>query len=387
MKITNRAAHGLCRSSVAVQPPKPHRSVVVDSTASTYERPPPSTGYLSSRIEKRLEEILGDSSPTRVVDSWRYLSQDYEHREYVGTDPTKTPETSNCHQQAHSYVPGLPIKTFWDIEGEKWREALESKHEVIRDEFLKVIANPDFLAANAQNAWVGAQTGEARAYGLGWKTLGLLDRGVWDPVNAGLFPRTAEIIRDSGIPAVEAFFASMEPESSIKLHSDNANFVLTSHLPLVVPDNGQNKCRLTIGDDTKEWLEGKMMMFDTSILHDAVNESDRKRYILMFRVWHPDLSAAERKALQFALDSLSVEELVSDDPAERAEAEKKVAALRAFPDLRKSRPKVVPTSTSGQWKARIDDNDTEMEKITKNKKKKKKAKKSSTSTGGGFGSR
>eukprot|EP00466_Bigelowiella_natans_P013470 jgi/Bigna1/76108/fgenesh1_pg.39_\ len=413
--------------------------------AVTYERPPPTTTYLASRIEKSLESILDGEANTRVVDSWRYLSLDYEHKAYVGTDPTKTAETSNCHQQAHSYVPDLTVQPYWDVQGAEWRQKLEANWEEIRDEFVQVISDPEYLQANAANVWVGGQSDTAREYGAGWKTLGLLDRGVWDPVNSHVFPKTAKIIHDSGIPAVEAFFASMEANSAIQLHTDNANFVLTTHLPLIVPENGKNKCRITVGDDTQQWLEGKviikymevldftessclasqynigfgydinfglfasdtsllrlchtMMMFDTSILHDAVNESNEKRYILMFRVWHPDLSEKERNALQFALDALSVPELISESPEERKMAAKQVATMRTFPDLRKLKPKKLPTPVK-KWRAKIGGDNEEgdefgnpstdklaLEDMKLRKKSKKKNRKQSNGKGmgGGFG--
>mmetsp|Transcript_2647 Transcript_2647/g.4037 ORF Transcript_2647/g.4037 Transcript_2647/m.4037 type:complete len:113 (-) Transcript_2647:117-455(-) len=95
-----------------------------------------------------------------------------------------------------------------------------------------------------------------------------------------------------------------------------------------------------------------MMMFDTSILHDAVNESNEKRYILMFRVWHPDLPKKERNALQFAMDALSAPELISEIPEKRQIAAKQVATMRAFPDLRKLKPKKVPTPMKN-WRANI----------------------------------
>jgi len=90
----------------------------------------------------------------------------------------------------------------------------------------------------------------------------------------------------------------MPGDTKINVHTDSCNFILTSHLALVVPENGNNKCRLTVGPDTREWLEGTSMVFDTSIFHDAINESDGTRYILMLRVWHPELMDVERDALQ-----------------------------------------------------------------------------------------
>lgn len=76
------------------------------------------------------------------------------------------------------------------------------------------------------------------------------------------------------------------------------------------------------------------MMFDTSIMHDAVNESDLTRYILMIRLWHPSLSCVERQALQFTYDCLELPELVSHNIEERYSAERQLETMKAFPNIK-----------------------------------------------------
>jgi len=338
----------------------------------------------------------------RIITSWRLLEQDYEHKEYVGPQPNNNNnnvESSNCHQHCHSYVPGLSVQQFWDPLKERsplvsWAEPLQQRYEEILHEFQQVaLQNPEALHERGNNIWAGALTEDASSYGADWKTLVLCDRGIWDPVNVHLFPRTATAIHECGVPATEVFFASMKPHSVIQPHSDFTNFVLTSHLPLIVPESyvfcqcvssrmrgvmdstlrmyfvcfgkqvissvffflssiqcnyntnklhqksnqflhsGNNKCRLTIGDETRQWLNGKLMVFDTSILHDAVNDSDETRYILMMRIWHPELSETERHALQYIYDCLNVPDLVSPDEGERFLAERRVEAMHSFPHL------------------------------------------------------
>ena len=39
------------------------------------------------------------------------------------------------------------------------------------------------------------------------------------------------------------------------------------------------------------------IVFDDTIEHEAMNGSDALRVVLIFDVWHPDLSAAEREAV------------------------------------------------------------------------------------------
>jgi aspartyl/asparaginyl beta-hydroxylase (cupin superfamily) len=249
------------------------------------------------------------------------------------------PAESNCHQQCHSYVPGLTAKEWWDTTQDKeqdaWASYLSKQYKALKKEFTQVTADMEQLTVEGNNIWAGALTEDASSYGVGWKTLVLMNRGRWDPVNVNLFPVTAKAVRDSGIPAMEVFFASMQPQTSIQMHTDFTNFVLTSHLALDIPYSGENKCRLTVGDTTREWINGQVNLFDTSILHDAANDSDQTRYILMFRVWHPDLTQTERDALQFTYDCLELPGLVSSDAGERLEAEEELKIQRAFPEIKK----------------------------------------------------
>jgi len=303
---------------------------------------PPPTRPLSpltfaGQMEAALIDKFGGAEPIqRVLDSWRWAEMDYAHKEFMGPrqDPPATdPKSSNCHQLAPSYVADLTCRQFWDASQFDWAKKLEISFDEIKKEFVSVTADMNSLSKKGNNIWAGALSDDAAGYGEGWKTLVLVNRGMWDPVNAKLFPKIARAVHESGIPMTECFFASMQPGSDIKLHSDFTNFVLTSHLALVIPENGNNKCRLTIGDEERQWIEGEVMAFDTSIMHSAVNESDEMRYILMFRMWHPDLTEVERDAIQFVYDCLEMPELLSEDAGTRWMAEERVKMARTFPDV------------------------------------------------------
>jgi Aspartyl/Asparaginyl beta-hydroxylase len=113
---------------------------------------------------------------------------------------------------------------------------------------------------------------------------------------------------------------------------------LTSHLAIDIPNSGQNKCRLSVGSTEKQWINGEVSLFDTSIMHEAVNESDQVRYILMMRVWHPDLTSLERQALQFTYDALECPEIVTGNtPEQRDSALRKMNEAKEFPVLKKGK--------------------------------------------------
>jgi aspartyl/asparaginyl beta-hydroxylase (cupin superfamily) len=52
-----------------------------------------------------------------------------------------------------------------------------------------------------------------------------------------------------------------------------------------------------VGNETREWLPGKAWVFDDTIEHEAWNRSDQLRVVLIFDIWHPQLSQAERNMI------------------------------------------------------------------------------------------
>ena len=63
---------------------------------------------------------------------------------------------------------------------------------------------------------------------------------------------------------------------------------------------------LRVGSEVRSWTEGRLLLFDDTIEHEAWNESEDLRVVLLFDVWRPELSDKERSlvsALFQAIDS------------------------------------------------------------------------------------
>eukprot|EP00802_Teleaulax_amphioxeia_P014515 Tamp_14582.p1 GENE.Tamp_14582~~Tamp_14582.p1 ORF type:complete len:342 (+),score=101.35 Tamp_14582:140-1027(+) len=250
------------------------------------------------------------------------MDEDYIHKQFWDEHDT--------WQECNSYVEGLPCKTFHDAYAYEWAQQLRDKAAVIQDEFKRVaIEGSDDLDKKGNNVWAtAANATSAQSYGPDWKTLALMDRCVWDPINVNLFPETTKILRELEVPCLEAFFARMQPKSKISAHSDYCNFALTAHLGLVIPEK---ECWIKVGKDSREWRNGEMLMFDTSLLHEAANEAESVRYILMLRVWHPDLSPQEVEAIKYIFACLDEPEAVEHDLRRLAPALLEPATAAAAP--------------------------------------------------------
>jgi aspartyl/asparaginyl beta-hydroxylase (cupin superfamily) len=55
-----------------------------------------------------------------------------------------------------------------------------------------------------------------------------------------------------------------------------------------------------VGGETRDWREGTAWVFDDSIEHEAWNDSDVPRGILIFDVWNPQLTPLERDLVREA---------------------------------------------------------------------------------------
>jgi aspartate beta-hydroxylase len=240
-------------------------------------------GPFAARVDAAVSELFGAEQTKRVRDAWARMSVGAEHESDLD------PSHPLMKQRASSYIDGLSTKPWHEpATRHKWAKKLEQEWRVVRDELQAALADEGKLEAAGNNVWAGAKNAtSAAAYGQNWKTLALCDRTVWDETNAALFPRTCELLHRAKVPLLEAFFAKMPPHTQIGPHSDMCNFALTAHLGVDVPEG---ECDLTVGDGKREWRNGGTMLFDTSILHEAENRADRTRYILMMRVYHPELS-------------------------------------------------------------------------------------------------
>ncbi|MGZ5948400.1 MAG: aspartyl/asparaginyl beta-hydroxylase domain-containing protein, partial [Caulobacteraceae bacterium] len=55
------------------------------------------------------------------------------------------------------------------------------------------------------------------------------------------------------------------------------------------------KCGFRVGAETREWRPGEAFVFDDTIEHEAWNDSDAPRAVLILDTWNPKVSAAERE--------------------------------------------------------------------------------------------
>ena len=201
----------------------------------------------------------------------------------------------------------LPPIQFYERDSFPWLEELEACTDAIRDELLQVLSEsrPEFRPyiqyppGSPVNQWVELN------HSPRWSTYFLWEHGRRVDEHCRRCPNTAaalERVPMSRLPnfSPTAMFSCLEPRTVIPPHTGETNTRLICHLPLVIPPD----CAFRVGHVTRQWQYGEAFVFYDSIEHEARNDSDEMRAVLIFDVWNPFLTSAERDLVSGLVNGL-----------------------------------------------------------------------------------
>jgi aspartyl/asparaginyl beta-hydroxylase (cupin superfamily) len=205
------------------------------------------------------------------------------------------------NQCAGLHYPFLPADEFFDREHFSWMPALEARTAEIQAELAALLAEGDegfrpYVKMDSglpQNKWTELDNS------LRWGAFFLWEYGQKYEQACARCPATAaalEAIPRQDIPgrAPSAFFSLLRPKTRIPPHTGVTNTRAIVHLPLVVPEG----CGFRVGGETRQWSVGEAFAFDDTIEHEAWNDSDQLRAVLIFDVWNPHLEDDEKDLLR-----------------------------------------------------------------------------------------
>jgi len=208
-------------------------------------------------------------------------------------------------QPTWMYFPELPAIDFFDRAEFPWLDAIEAATPEIRAELLRVlVADREGLQPYIDFP-EGLPIDQFRELNRSrrWSAYFLWNQGAAVAGHIARCPVTARLLDTAPRCRVEhraptAFFSILDPNTRIPAHTGVTNTRCTVHLPLIVPSD----CGFRVGATTREWVPGRAWVFDDTIEHEAWNSSDTPRAILIFDIWNPLLTAAERDLIQAATE-------------------------------------------------------------------------------------
>lgn len=194
------------------------------------------------------------------------------------------------------FYPFLPADEFFDRGHFPWLETLEAASGTIRREAAPLLAGNGtrFVPYVSQapgtppNKWTALDRSDD------WGAYYLWQFGIRNDAACAACPQTAAIVEALPLARIDGraptiFFSLLRPGTRIPPHTGVTNTRAIVHLPLIIPEG----CGFRVGGETRKWQFGEAFVFDDTIEHEAWNESDEARLVLICDVWNPHLSAEE----------------------------------------------------------------------------------------------
>uniref|UniRef100_A0A665VGE3 Uncharacterized protein n=2 Tax=Echeneis naucrates TaxID=173247 RepID=A0A665VGE3_ECHNA len=189
-------------------------------------------------------------------------------------------------------VDGLKAQPWWTPKETGYMDLvkmLERNWRTIRDEALAVMdQSTGLFIPEEENLREKGEWGQYTLWQQG-RIVGNSCQGV--PKTCSLLERYPEA---TACKRGQIKFSVMQPNTHVWPHTGPTNCRLRMHLGLVIPKQG---CRIRCTNQTREWEEGKVLIFDDSFEHEVWQEADSYRLIFIVDVWHPELTQYQRQTL------------------------------------------------------------------------------------------
>lgn len=271
--------------------------------------------FLKGQIDRAIEAVRADQTALESFLNEKLLavrvahSGEKQNRFEHSIDALLGKRAIYRPQPTLMYFPKIPAWEFHDRDAFAWLDEIEAATVDIRAEFERVfvedakdlepyIAYPDGVPLDQ---W--SELNRSRR----WSAFYLWREGQPNKQHLARCPITAAILAKA--PQVHvpehgptAFFSILDAKTRIPPHTGVTNTRLVVHLPLVIPPG----CGFRVGSETREWQLGRAWVFDDTIEHEAWNNGEMPRAILIFDIWNPYLTAAERDLVRAAVEGISV---------------------------------------------------------------------------------
>lgn len=233
-------------------------------------------GQRHPRFEKAIEIMTGRRQRDPVYDAFAQVPQSF-------------------------FYPDLPLVDFADAGGFPWRDVLREHTPVILAEAEALLADDGTFRPYVQRSGSRPQ-GDVHGMleNADWSTWYLTDKGAAMPERVARCPASFAAISDHAplcritTRAPSIMFSLLRPHSRIPAHHGMINTRFVCHLPLIVPPG----CGFRVGNQTRGWQVGELLVFDDTVEHEAWNDSDHNRVVLIFDIWRPELSMEERRQIE-----------------------------------------------------------------------------------------
>ncbi|MDQ2878106.1 MAG: aspartyl/asparaginyl beta-hydroxylase domain-containing protein [Pseudomonadota bacterium] len=166
-----------------------------------------------------------------------------------------------------------------DVRDFAWTQHLRDNWQAIRDEAVGAAlgeASPSLSSISPDHRAIAPVNK--------WRSFFLWGYGYCIEDNVAACPITAATV--SRIPGLNsAFFSILAPGTHIPAHRGVTKGLITCHLGLIVPKDGD--VRMRVDNRIVRWAEGETLVFDDTYDHEVWNDTEHTRVVLLVQIERP----------------------------------------------------------------------------------------------------
>lgn len=221
------------------------------------------------------------------------------HSAKLPDDPT------DLGQRARVFTaPGLRALPFWPVPVAIQTLAADAIGDIRRELLQLLRTRPANTQRHGRDVYeplrlrdsAGRDAGLAFDPNDGWRSVDFLQDGRWNQEQCALCPCTMHFLRSLPIcecTLARAYVSILTAHKSITPHHGRSNIKLRMQLPVIMGSAAEGFSEIRVGGIPRRYEEGQPILFDDTFLHEVHNCSAVDRVVLLFDIWHPQLTAAE----------------------------------------------------------------------------------------------
>eukprot|EP01043_Picozoa_sp_COSAG02_P069822 COSAG02_NODE_12124_length_1592_cov_1.689886_1_plen_340_part_00 len=201
-------------------------------------------------------------------------------------------------------APGLHAAPFWPVPAAVQTLAADAICDIRRELLQLMRTRPASTQRHGRDVYEPLKLRDSTGHDMGlifdpndgWRSVDFSQDGRWNQEQCASCPCTMDFLRS--LPLCEctlarAYVSILTAHKSIAPHHGRSNIKLRMQLPVIMGSEAAGFSEIRVGGVPCRYEEGQPILFDDTFLHEVRNCSTVDRVVLLFDIWHPQLTAAE----------------------------------------------------------------------------------------------
>jgi len=188
---------------------------------------------------------------------------------------------------------------YYDLRGKQWYDELHAALPAIKNKATAFLQN--------KGLDVREYFDEKMVEGSKWESITFM---FWGRRNDKMIAQGSEVFAYfKDIPGfISLSVSTLQPRTHIKPHHGDTDAIYRIHIPIFIPA-GLPECGLRVHGTDRAWIDSDMIVFNDACVHEAWNNTDKPRMVLILDVIREEYLSQKDKICENVLSSFKYQYL------------------------------------------------------------------------------